>query len=914
MEASKISEADNLDDSVYSDADLTYHLRDKIRQQAARLRGLDQYRVICEKRIQELSPGHPLPVKEDQRSAVLSVHQELQLARDKIQRLESHLSHHTLEVEEAKDQENYVLLLEKYNDMLKDKTDLEESLRAEMLNCEEQRTYIELLKQTIEGKLEEMDGISFDPRAMPVINNSRLKIDDSRREQSRMRNTILDYESQIKRLSHRLKTRENENEMLVKEREELDMHLRQAAEALQIAEEEVSKLEEEKNSMVEYLNQSTSKEREMERELNDLSKYFEEMKKDFHETLKTLEIIKNKESKQQAENEVHKEEIFRTSQQYSDIKNLMDTLKMNLQDKETALRIVKEDKMNAELKIEKLQANVLSLTESLKEAQTNASRIQEQLDSYSRKEAHKSQNLTRLQSEHMNLYQENSIFKEKFQILTKELDNSKKALNELERIRELDIKQLQDFKSKLLDYQVKNEIFEGFQKNRSDNKQARRSDQSRILQLEEEIQYLTESIHELQHKENNLSQNFNEAKSLNLKLSNQIEELYLENDSYRYKLDKKTKEADLYISKFNNLNEYYESIETDKSEMQDLLKTERLTLKLIKDQLEVEKIKYEELKKEMSDIERHKSKFEKSSQEKDEEVKQLKISLKNLEHDFEDERNVKNKLNIESKENFSKTEILEKELEKLYLETANCCKIISAFCGKLTITYNDYRSCLTPGYKEFLDNWTEGNKSSIESITSWVMNTIEEIQSLSKSLFKTSKQFKQASNEISKFQTIIDDSNTNETIYKQHAKKLKNELEELYRKNEVIIEDSEQEIHNLRYEITSLKHEIMSLTSDRFSLSEALKSALTESNSMKMMNDYPTMGSREKVVYSKEELMKQVQRDIAISKEDISRVDLDREKVRKSMICEKDHSPSTCPYLHLNTPNRVNLRHKAQFS
>ena len=271
-------------------------------------------------------------------------------------------------------------------------------------------------------------------------------------------------------------------------------------------------------------------------------------------------------------------------------------------------------------------------------------------------------------------------------------------------------------------------------------------------------------------------------------------------------------------------------------------------------------------------------------------------------------------MNLESKENFSKTEILEKELEKLYLETANCCKIISAFCGKLTITYNDYRSCLTPGYKEFLDNWTEGNKSSIESITSWVMNTIEEIQSLSKSLFKTSKQFKQASNEISKFQTIIDDSNTNETIYKQHAKKLKNELEELYRKNEVIIEHSEQEIHNLRYEITSLKHEIMSLTSDRFSLSEALKSALTESNSMKMMNDYPTLGSREKVVYSKEELMKQVQRDIAISKEDISRVDLDREKVRKSMICEKDHSPSTCPYLHLNTPNRVNLRHKAQFS
>ena len=914
MEASKLSEADHLDDSVYSDADLTSHLRDKIRQQAARLRGLEQYRLLCEKRIQELSPGHPLPVKEDQRLAVLPIHQELQLARDKIQRLESQLSHQTLEVEEAKDQENYVLLLEKYNDLLKDKTDLEESLRAEMLNCEEQRTYIELLKQTIDGKLEEMDGISFEPKGMSGFNTSRSKVDDSRREQSRMRSTMLDYESQIKRLSHRLKTRESENEMLVKEREELDMHLRQAAEALQIAEEEVSKLEEEKNSMAEYVNQSTLKEREMERELNDLSKYFEEMKKDFHETLKTLEILKNKESKQEAENEVHKEEIFRTSQQYSEMQSLMDNLKKSLQDKETAFRIVKEDKMNAELKIEKLQANVLSLTESLKETQTNASRIQEQLDTFSRQEAHKSENLTRLKSEHMSLYQENSIFKEKLQILTKELENSKKTLNELERIRELDIKQLQEFKSKLLDYQAKNEILEGFQKGRNDNKQVRRSDQSRILQLEEEIQYLTETVHELQHKESVLSQNFNEAKSLNSKLSNQIEELYLENDSYRQELEKRTKEADLYISKFNNLNEYYESIETDKSEIQDVLKNERMTLKLIKDQLEVEKIKCEELKKELSDIERIKSKFEISSQEKEEEIKQLKISLKNLEHDLEDEKNEKNKIHFVSKEKSSKTEILEKELERLYMETANCCKIISAFCGKLTIAYNDYRSCLTSTYKEFLDNWTEGNKSSIESITSWVVNTIEEIQSLSKTLFQTSKQYKLASNEISKFQTMLDDSNTNETIYKQHAIKLKNELEELYRKNEVIIEESEEEIHNLRYEITNLKHEIMSLTSDRFSLSEALKSALTESNSMKMMNDYPTKGSREKVAYSKEELIKQVQRDIAMNKEDISRNDGDREKVRKSMICDKDHSPSTCPYLHLNTPNRVNLRHKAQFS
>jgi chromosome segregation ATPase len=572
MEVSKLSEGENLDDSLYSDADLTSHLREKIRQQASRLRSLEQYRVQCEKRIQELCPGHPLPIKEEQRSSFLSQSQELQLAREKIQRLEGQLSHQNLEGEEVKEQGDYLLLLEKYNDLLKDKTDLEESLRAEMLNCEEQRTYIELLKQTIEGKLEEMDGISLDPKAMSVINNSRSKIDDSRREQSRMRNAILDYESQIKRLSHKLKTRESENDMLVKEREELDTHLRQAAEALQIAEEEVAKLEEEKLSMIEYLNQSTTKEREMEKELNDLSRYFEEMKKDFHETLKTLEIMKNKEAKQEAENEVHKEEIFRTSQQYTEMQSLVDSLKKTNQDKEAHLKAAKEEKMMTELKVEKLQAHVASLTESLKDTQNDASRLQEQLDSYSRQEVQKSENLTRLKGEHMSLYQENSIFKEKILILNKELESSKKALNELERIRELDIKQLQEFKAKLLDYQAKNEILEGFKKNRNDNEQSRRSEQSRFAQLEEEIQYLTESLREMQHKENVISQNFNEVKVLNSKLSNQIEELYLENDSYRIELEKKAKEAELYISKFNHLNEYYESIETDKSELEDVFK------------------------------------------------------------------------------------------------------------------------------------------------------------------------------------------------------------------------------------------------------------------------------------------------------------------------------------------------------
>jgi hypothetical protein len=42
------------------------------------------------------------------------------------------------------------------NEVQKDKTNLEESLRAETLANEEQRNYIEILKQALEAKIEDL--------------------------------------------------------------------------------------------------------------------------------------------------------------------------------------------------------------------------------------------------------------------------------------------------------------------------------------------------------------------------------------------------------------------------------------------------------------------------------------------------------------------------------------------------------------------------------------------------------------------------------------------------------------------------------------------------------------------------------------------------------------------------------------
>ena len=98
----------------------------------------------------------------------------------------------------------------KYNSLLDDKCELEESLRAEMLTCEEQRAYIEVLKQAMEAKVEECAGGKAEAPSVQEAKEVKPRADESRREQARLKNTLLDYESQIKRFQAQAKNKEAE--------------------------------------------------------------------------------------------------------------------------------------------------------------------------------------------------------------------------------------------------------------------------------------------------------------------------------------------------------------------------------------------------------------------------------------------------------------------------------------------------------------------------------------------------------------------------------------------------------------------------------------------------------------------------------------------------------------------------------
>jgi len=177
--------------------------RNKIKEQAHRLQNLEKYKALCERRLKQLVPNHPLPVTEadlannfklygQDANKNLSEKSYLQLLESKeneinelnkkIELLEnrqknsssafSAFSNSNLNVNNnsnlnnnflppgyldklpvEKIKENYQKLFAQLKETQADREQVLDLLRTETLNNEEQRNYIEILKQTIESSI-----------------------------------------------------------------------------------------------------------------------------------------------------------------------------------------------------------------------------------------------------------------------------------------------------------------------------------------------------------------------------------------------------------------------------------------------------------------------------------------------------------------------------------------------------------------------------------------------------------------------------------------------------------------------------------------------------------------------------------------------------------------------------------------
>ncbi len=171
-------------------------MRNKIKEQAHRLQNVETYRSLCERRLKQLVPNHPLPVTEADLVSNAKVNSmqdayknfseksflqlleskenEINELNMKIEMLEnkqknssgalsafavSNLNSNLLSpsyldnLPTEKIKENYQKLFKQLKQTQADREQVLELLRSETLNNEEQRNYIEILKQTIESSI-----------------------------------------------------------------------------------------------------------------------------------------------------------------------------------------------------------------------------------------------------------------------------------------------------------------------------------------------------------------------------------------------------------------------------------------------------------------------------------------------------------------------------------------------------------------------------------------------------------------------------------------------------------------------------------------------------------------------------------------------------------------------------------------
>lgn len=315
-----------------SDNDISYQYSEKIRNQALRLKDLEIYKQLCEKRILELCPDHEIPISQNHLGAVIASDSvQLQAAQNKIRMLESQIQKRGQPVQVqlaegytfpspqtalsfAQLQELYAAMYYKYQECLKDKTQMEESLKSEVLISEEQRSYIEVLKQSISVKIGEK-GIKEENIDLYVeYGNLQSENDEMRKDHANLQRSFQNLCNELDAMRNKQPTPSEED-------------LSEAAQALQIAQNEIAKLEEEKLTLIEYVatskdnedrfqSQLESQNKQIEMLSNQVNKYKdqkEDLEKDFEqqkgELEEQLELHREElvEQLELAENEAHRE-------------------------------------------------------------------------------------------------------------------------------------------------------------------------------------------------------------------------------------------------------------------------------------------------------------------------------------------------------------------------------------------------------------------------------------------------------------------------------------------------------------------------------------------------------------------------------------------------------------------------------
>ncbi|OMJ87653.1 hypothetical protein SteCoe_10579 [Stentor coeruleus] len=566
--------------------DVIVQMKDRLRQQSQRIRSLESYKVLCEERLTELYPSHPLPVlPEHIGSGGSSTTQELLNYKQKIAKLEQHLSQsaemvpsQTNSVTYNKLHELYTLLHQKYNSILKEKTELEESLRNEMLSNEEQRAYIEVLKQAIEIRIESLGLKGINTEEFAEFSSARISIDESKRETSRMTTKIIDYEAQIKSLTESLKIKSTECKELAIENEEITEQLHQAAEAIQHAENEVQKLEdeihkleEEKRNLIDYAEAQTKSEQKIKNELKESKNRLGNLQEEYKKVSKNLSLANDENKKITNELETVKTEYNRNEKTLKETQQGFLNMKSRVEEKDRALQKYKEENNSFSIQNSSLQAENITLNENMSKLDGQVCAYKVDLERSKTEENRLKENLAQMRSNIQQLQEEKyrieknyieaehkiqniqgqyEIIIEKYNGTSKMLQNANHEVENLKNVQKLAVDKeessahlVSDLKKQILTLQNEIESLVKIQQNTSSDLVLIREDYEQLrlkfLSLEQENDVLRKKNRDLnnliEEEGHNARQNQEEVMNLKYQLEEMNKTVEFASDSFKEK-------------------------------------------------------------------------------------------------------------------------------------------------------------------------------------------------------------------------------------------------------------------------------------------------------------------------------------------------------------------------------------------
>ena len=464
----------------------------KIRDQAKRLSELEKYKYLCERRIKQLNPNHPLPITEE----IL----EMPIQKDEI-----------IDIEEQK---NYYDLLRKTveNDLLKNGL-LNKYITADGVlefakiknECEEYRKQLVLAQSMINSLKSDVEDLIKENNIYKNEKNNESKDNNINNVSNELQKKINDLTRENLKLNKELSNFKDDNSSLKAENFTLDVKLK-----------DIYKND---DSKIENIN----------KRLNDYKLNYDKVNSDFENLLKEKADLKKENLKLQNENHMYQEQLY--------------SLEVQIDKLNSGVNAQREREINDEYK--NMYNDLLIENQNLKKLLNNNNSNLIESNNFNENE---NSNFAILSSEINKL----QIEKEKMKI---DLDYALYEKINLEKENETNKNQLKNLNIEKVKLQLENEKINKELLNLRDKYSIELSNKSSIIQnFQDEISKFKLENDENKKENNNLNDNYSQTLQKYNILNYKHEEMKSKYDLISKDYEKLKKENDL-LQRKNTLNE-----------------------------------------------------------------------------------------------------------------------------------------------------------------------------------------------------------------------------------------------------------------------------------------------------------------------------------------------------------------------